>query len=117
MGFFATGLPAYLHALEHEREDAAEMSAATDTPSTPGINVNFPAPAKEQHHHHDEANCPICAAVHAPAIASGAVALLIDTGLWVRYVSMPAFDQRSQTLPTRISCRGPPHSQPGTPLS
>ena len=35
-------------------------------------------------------------------------AWLIDTGVWVRYVSMLADGQRSQTYAGHRSCRGPP---------
>ncbi len=98
MASFATGLTERLHTQHHEYEDAVAAAAALEKSHAP-----VPSP-----HKHSEQDCPICAQFHTPIIATAHAAWLIDTGVWVRYVSMLAFSQQSQDVPSSLSCRGPP---------
>jgi hypothetical protein len=104
MALFASGFLQRLHAMEHEREDAVadDGIACVSDKQTPQ--------SAPHGHHHSEENCPICAQFHAPMTSSSTVIWLVDTGCWVRYVSMLAVSQQSQTLPERLTARGPPAS-------
>src|SRR4051794_22139552 len=98
---FATGLTQWLHMQHHEFEDAQEAAAAVaDTPS--------PSTPQPDHHHHSEEGCSICAQLQAPMMDTSHTVWLIDTGAWVRYVSMLPVSQYSQDVPSSLSCRGPP---------
>jgi hypothetical protein len=94
-----TGFWQRLHALQHEREDSAAVVL------TAGGDVPHPAPVP---HKHSDDGCPICVQLHAPMISTNFAAWLIDTGEWVRYVSMLPESQRSQVFVSRLTCRGPP---------
>ena len=83
----ATGAMEYLHNREHAREDAR-----LGTPDQ----------------HHDENNCAVHAQLHAPALSSGWVPLLVCIGLFVAFLS-ELTDQPTAHRPiTRLVCRGPP---------
>jgi hypothetical protein len=98
---FGTGLMQRLHMLQHEHEDAAEVAGNVQAARIPHSPIPTP-------HKHSEDHCQICAQFHAPIISHAYVAWLIDTGCWVRYVSMLAISQKSQDIPTCRACRGPP---------
>lgn len=91
----AIGMPQAIHAREHEQS----ACAAED-----GVVVH-PEQASPVHIQH---TCVLCLQLHSPSTPPPARAWLIDTGAWVRYVSMLATSQRSQTFAGRLSCRGPP---------
>jgi hypothetical protein len=91
----AAGLPQALH--EREHDNPARTLAGTAVSAKPAKG----APAHLQH------TCVLCLQLHSPT-AAPARAWLIDTGAWVRYVSMLADGQRSQTYAGHRSCRGPP---------
>ena len=96
MASLASGYPQALHEREHELEQAVRPPGNTHN------QVPVQAPKSP------EKNCRICVAFHAPIMSVDQTAWLMDTGIWVRYVSMLAISQQSQTFPTRLSCRGPP---------
>jgi hypothetical protein len=105
MFLLATGVPAYLHHLQHEYEDACEARQAaaasgSTSSSTPAHGPSTPV--------HDESTCSLCAQFHAPLLAGSWSIELIDTGQCVQIISLHAIRQSSQTAPSRISCRGPP---------
>jgi hypothetical protein len=95
MAAFASTLPQTMHEMQHEQED--EIQAQHRDPSQP-----------VPHHHTDDDDCAICRQIHMPMASFSAHVWLINAGEWVRFVSMLAASQQSQTFPTRISCRGPP---------
>jgi hypothetical protein len=102
MALVATGIPQAAHERQHEQEDAREALAAQALAASQGKKLP-PVPAN---HSHDD--CPICQQFHSPVVAWNRTVWLIDTGKWVEFVSMLAVSQHSQTVPSRISCRGPP---------
>ena len=102
MALMATGIPQAAHERMHANEDAREELAAQALAASQGKNLP-PTPAS---HFHDD--CPICQQFHSPVIAWSSTVWLIDTGKWVEFVTMLAVSQHAQTVPARISCRGPP---------
>jgi hypothetical protein len=101
MSLMASGTLQFLHELDHEREDAAADARLDGAPTSP-------QPAKSQPHPHSHDDCGLCFQFRAPALAGSWTVLMLDSGEWVRYVSMLAISQRSQTSPMRPPCRGPP---------
>jgi hypothetical protein len=95
MTLWASGLAQAVHQQQHIREDAAAARAGKH-----GRNKLPPTPR------HDD--CPICVRLHMPIVPHTPVAWLIDTGAWVRYVSMLPVVQQSQNSPSCLLCRGPP---------
>jgi len=57
---------------------------------------------------HDETQCAIQAALHAPTSAPPVVSVLINIGLFVAFLTELAQVVISQRTPLRLDCRGPP---------
>ena len=110
LGAMASGVPQYFHEQGHEREEAAELKGAEGAGASE--NVAGGTGHSTHKHEHSDQDCPICAQFHAPMMAASVQVWLLDSGEWVRFVSMLAVNQRSQTFGARISCRGPPASNP-----
>jgi len=91
-----TGTWEFLHERQHEAEDARvdAVARAMHLPVAP--------------HHHDEANCEICAAIHVSFVATAWVPLLICLGLFVAFLTLLDAPLIPRMVPARIDCRGPP---------
>ena len=102
MALMTSGFPQAVHEQMHASEDAREERAAKALAADQGSKP-LPVPAN---HSHDD--CPICQQFHSPVIGWSSTVWLIDTGRWVEFVSLLAVSQHAQTVPARLSCRGPP---------
>ena len=92
-----TGALEYLHNLEHEREDAAQMAIAR----VAGKPV-------QEAPRHDDSNCSVHAQLHLPTLPAAWVPLLICLGVFVAFMTELAPALAPQRAWLHIDCRGPP---------
>ena len=92
-----TGAAEYWHNAQHAAEDAALLSAASDTGHPTG---HLPI--------HDDSNCPIHSQLHLAGLAVAWTPLLICLGLFVAFLTQLAPRRVAQRLVFVIPCRGPP---------
>lgn len=57
---------------------------------------------------HDETNCSVQAALHAPTSAAPVVPVLISIGLFLAFLTELSRPLVSRRVPLRLDCRGPP---------
>jgi len=95
IGFLAlgTGTMEHLHALDHQREDAA-LAKERGVPADPPV--------------HNDSNCLFHARLHMPMVSIGWVPLLVCLGVFVAFLRLTALPLVSQRTPTAFNCRGPP---------
>jgi hypothetical protein len=91
-----TGTMGHLHALDHQREDAA-LARGTGAPADRPV--------------HNDSNCLIHAQLHMPMVSIGWVPLLVCLGLLIAFLTLAASPLVSQRTPTAFNCRGPPASR------
>lgn len=91
-GYFAlgSGTLEQIHLRQHLLEHANAKTSATD------------------HSDRSENDCEFCVQLHAPALSSGWVPLLVCLGLLVAFLTLLAPAIQPQRITARIDCRGPP---------
>ena len=91
-----SGVAAFLHNLNHARQDAVAASAATA------------AGQPVQHRNHDDSNCDTHLQLHMPLLSAAWVPLLICLGLFVAFLTLLPAPLISRRAPTHFDSRGPP---------